>query len=229
MQQNSENITEFPFNQPSSLCNIQNSLLSVVIISPMFLQKCTPRMQDYLHHVVGLLCGVDSSDMDELFEKIPSARDWNQVDATAGCNQITQVVLKVLHVASDEKERHKVPVHAPATLDETYLSMGSVPIDDRVVQSDYMVMTSGKSVDDVPTENTYFRQGAPPEEEYETMTSLTKAAKKYAPPKGHVFQSVGYMYVDMKGGIMYIVYDKFLCLFWEDLFVCLFICLDCNR
>ncbi len=179
IQQNSEDVLDI-IDNPSSLENIKNSIMNVVIISPLFLLKCNPKVQDHLHHVVGLLCGVEDSDMNELFEMIPSSKNWTQVDATAGGTEITHVVLKVLSDAGKER--------VPSVTEDTYLTMvGSV---NQEVQGDYMDMRV-KTEPDGPPENTYFMRGPAPEEDYETMKPL-------APPTGHVFKPVK-EYINMKG------------------------------
>ncbi|XP_022105711.1 phosphoinositide 3-kinase adapter protein 1-like isoform X2 [Acanthaster planci] len=186
IQQNSEDITEFPTNQ-NTLQNIRDSLVSVVIISPLFLQNCTPKMQDYLQQVVGLICGVDEADMEELLRKIPSSKDWHRVEAVAGSAEISKVVLKVLHDTSDLKERQRL-----AEVEDTY-----VPVDEGrgdFIQDDYMVMVGGKAGDGRP-ENMYFT----PDDTYEPMMPVPTSRPPAVPlGSGHVFQTTSQGYVDMK-------------------------------
>ncbi|XP_071808500.1 uncharacterized protein [Asterias amurensis] len=178
IQQNSEDVSDIIHN-PSGLENVKNSMMNVVIISPMFLRECDPKIEEYVHHVVGLLCGVVESDLDELFEKIPSAKNWTQVDATAGGNEITSMVLKVFGDAGKER--------MPIETEDTYLTMvGDVNSE---VQGDYEDMRVKEEPHKM--ENTYFIRGPAPEEDYEPMKPL-------APPGGHVFQPVK-GYVDMRG------------------------------
>ncbi|XP_033643897.1 phosphoinositide 3-kinase adapter protein 1-like isoform X2 [Asterias rubens] len=178
IQQNSEDVLDIIHN-PSGLENVKNSMMNVVIISPMFLRKCDPKIEEYVHHVVGLLCGVVESDLDELFEMIPSAKNWTQVDARAGGNEITSMVLKVFGDAGKER--------MPIETEDTYLTMvGDVNSE---VQGDYEDMRVKEEPHEM--ENTYYIRGPAPEEDYEPMKPL-------APPGGHVFQPVK-DYVDMRG------------------------------
>ncbi|XP_038060070.1 B-cell scaffold protein with ankyrin repeats-like isoform X2 [Patiria miniata] len=189
IQQNSEDITEFPTNH-RTLQSIQDSLVTVVIISPLFLQKCNPRMQEHIHQAVGLICGIDDADMEELYQKMPSSRDWYQVEAVAGSAEISKVVLKVLHDANDVKERHR-----QGEIEDTYIEVNDGV--EGFIQSDYMVMENlgGKPKVIGGPENTYFVPDQPdmPEETYESMMAIQAPVGS-----GHVFQPSSQGYVDMK-------------------------------
>ena len=172
--QNSEEITNFPTHE-TTLNNIRDSRVVIVIVSPVFLDNCSPMLEEYTHQVVALLCGVPEEDLQNIEHKIPSCKNWNIVEAQSGQRNITQVTLRLLDGMSSDAEneiddyipmRGDVPEEGP---EDTYLTMEG-NIADRIQQQQQQ--QSGGDDDIYLSMQGNVRAGLEPEDEYQTMGGI---------------------------------------------------------
>ncbi len=122
--QNSEEITNFPTHE-TTLNNIKDSRVVIVIVSPAFLDNIDPRINDYTNQVVALLCGVPEEDLKQLEDSVPNSKDWKIVEALSGQRKITQDTLKMLDGMDSDTEDagDYLTMTGPMEPEETYLSM----------------------------------------------------------------------------------------------------------
>ena len=104
--QQSEEITDFPTHE-STIQNIKNSRVQVLIISPKFIETVTSQICDVTgkKSVVGLLCGVEEEELVRLKDRIPDYDTWNLVDAKDGPQKITQVTLDIVDYMIKEADK----------------------------------------------------------------------------------------------------------------------------
>ena len=203
--QNSEEITKFPTHE-MTLTNIAESQVVIVIVSPMFVDHCSEKLEQYTGVVVALLCGVEEHDLDMIAKVIPSSRDWRLVKALSGQRNITQTTLKLLDGDhSDEEgtpESDYLTMHESTLLnpqasvqltpfeepEETYLTMsGGLPPKDHHDDGEdtYLTMSGGMPPKDHHDdgEDTYLTMsgGALPMEEaggdYQTMGNIPEVSE----------------------------------------------------
>ncbi|XP_072037712.1 uncharacterized protein [Amphiura filiformis] len=170
--QNSEEITNFPSHE-TTLNNIKESRVVIVIVSPVFLDHIDPLLHQYTDQVVALLCGVSVDDLKCIETSIPSSKNWKIVEALSGQRNITQVTLKLLDgMDSDTEELEEggdyIPMTGPEP-EETYL-----PMEGRIKPTDdiYLPMVGG-NIQEPEDEYTTMGDTMAPlvEDVYEPMTS----------------------------------------------------------
>ncbi|XP_071505391.1 uncharacterized protein [Diadema antillarum] len=121
----SEEITEFPTHE-NTIQNICNSRVQVLIISPKFIETATAQISEITgrNSVVGLLCGVEESELVRLKDRIPGYGHWRLVDARDGPRCITGTTLDVVDEMIKQAEMAEYHSQGGNPDSDLYLPMG---------------------------------------------------------------------------------------------------------
>ncbi|XP_072165190.1 uncharacterized protein [Diadema setosum] len=121
----SEEITEFPTHE-NTIQNICNSRVQVLIISPKFIETATGQISEITgrNSVVGLLCGVEESELVRLKDRIPGYVHWRLVDARDGPRCITGTTLDVVDEMIKQAEMAEYHSQGGNPDSDLYLPMG---------------------------------------------------------------------------------------------------------